>query len=139
MITPKPHLSPEMLEYRNHLQRLEQDAQVDYDKAILALSGGALGISFAFFRGVLEHSNTAHAGALFYAWICWGLSLACAFISFYTAKCALRAAIKEVDDGKTPPRFGGCYDKLTSFFNVAAGIFFLIGLIFATCFLYNLH
>jgi len=35
-------------EYRTHLVAAEQKAQEDYDKTVISLSGGALGISFAF-------------------------------------------------------------------------------------------
>lgn len=137
MTEPEEKLSPEMVEYRATLVQIEQDAQVDCDKAILALSGGGLGVSFAFFRGIWEHSNTAHAGALFWAWICWGLSLAFTLISFYTARCAMRKAINEVDERKSPPHFGGWWDRLTSFCNGVGGILFFAGLVLAMLFLYN--
>ena len=61
----------DMQEYRRSLVALRQDAQVDYDKAILTLSGGALGISFAFFRDITGKLGTGHAGFLLAAWIFW--------------------------------------------------------------------
>ncbi|WP_134984071.1 hypothetical protein [Xanthomonas axonopodis] len=40
-------------EYRQWLVVAEQKAQEDYDKTVLTLSGGALGISFAFVKDIV--------------------------------------------------------------------------------------
>jgi hypothetical protein len=78
----KKPLSLEMQEYRRTLTALQQDSQVDYDKAILTLSGGALGISFAFFDNISAKVPTLHAGFLVGAWLSWALSLTAALTGF---------------------------------------------------------
>jgi hypothetical protein len=134
--TARKKLSPEMQEYRNTLTKVEQDSQVDYDKAILALSGGALGISFAFFKDISERLHTTHAGFLLWAWVSWGLSVATVLASFYTSISAMRKAIKQVDEGEEPP-YGGRFDALTKLLNAAGGILFVCGVAFAIIFVYK--
>ena len=46
-------LTPERIEYRKDLIALEQRAQEAYDTTLLTLSGGALGVSFAFVKDFL--------------------------------------------------------------------------------------
>ena len=72
-VTEKESLSSEIQEYRRTFAALEQDSQVDYDKAILTFSGGALGISFAFFNNISGKISIVHAGFLVGAWLSWAL------------------------------------------------------------------
>ena len=39
-------------QYRDNLQKIEGEMQSEYDKAVMTLSGGAIGISFAFIKDV---------------------------------------------------------------------------------------
>jgi len=44
------NMNENLQEYRKHLVAAEQQVQADFDKTVLSLSGGALGISFAFVK-----------------------------------------------------------------------------------------
>src|SRR5579862_5851295 len=58
------------------LSKLERQSQTSYDRAILALSGGALGVTIAFVKDMI-HGTPRAGGLLFASWVCWALSLAC--------------------------------------------------------------
>ncbi len=76
-------LDDAMFEYRNHLVLAGQKAQEDYDKAVMTLSGGALGISFAFLKDIVGPGDLLNETLLFFAWISWGLSVTAVLFSYY--------------------------------------------------------
>ena len=49
-------------EYRAHLVSAAQKAQEDFDKTLLALSGGALGVSFAFVKDIVGDGSVHDFG-----------------------------------------------------------------------------
>lgn len=75
-------------DYRNHLILAEQKAQEDYDKTIISLSGGALGISFAFISDSVPDPTETYF--LLTSWICWGVSITSVIISYFTSHLAFR-------------------------------------------------
>ena len=60
-------------EYRRLLQELENKAQDQYDKTVILLSTGALGISFAFLKEIVKLETAVMIHFLIGAWICWAL------------------------------------------------------------------
>lgn len=118
-----------MDEYRQHLVLAEQKAQEDYDKTLIYLSGGALGISFAFIDKLTAGPPFAWQWLLFLAWTSWVVSLVIMLASFLLSREALRCAIEEVDQNKVGSRPGGIFTKWTEVFNRLGGICFLIGLV----------
>jgi hypothetical protein len=122
-------------EYRESLQKLEQQMQSEYDKAIMALSGGALGISLTFLKDVVVKEGVCAGAFLVWAWVSWGCSIACTLISFQTSAWALRVAVRQTDDQSIYSGWaGGILDIVTRILNIAAGIFFLIGVGFVAYF-----
>lgn len=128
-------------EYRGLLTRTEQESQADFDKGVLALSGGALGLSFAFTKDIVGTTNINHVCYLTAAWIAWALSSTVVLLSFFTSQLALRKAIKQLDAGVIGmERPGGWWDASTSTFNVVGLLLFLFGLAMMMFFLkHNLH
>ncbi|MBC8876078.1 MAG: hypothetical protein H8E44_42170 [Planctomycetes bacterium] len=123
-------MEPQLQEYRQHLVLAEQKSQETYDKTVLSLSGGALGISFAFVDKFLTGQTVVLTGCLVSAWVCWGLSVAFALASHFCSQQALRHAIKQVDKGEIYIREpGGKFSIATNVCNVAGGVLFLVGLI----------
>ena len=121
----------ELNEYRKHLIVSEQKSQEDYDKTVIALSGGALGISFAFLKDYIGEGSINNVTNLLYAWASWGTSVTIVLISYYTSHLALRKAIAQVDENKIMnERPGKCYSIITAILNALAGILFLVGVIF---------
>ena len=128
-------------EYRSLLISAEQKAQEDFDKTVLSLSGGALGISFAFVKDIVGDHPLAQPGFLLLSWIVWGVSVTCVLASFYFSQQALRRAIRQVDMGKiyeqTP---GGLYSRITAILNALGGLLFLVGVVCIVIFAsYNLR
>ncbi len=118
----------EMSEYKRSLQAAEQVMQTEYDKGLMALSGGALGISLAFVKEVIG-KNTIHDGAWFVgAWVFWGLSLACVLASYFTSAKSLRKAADSVDNQTIYLDLKECrWRKATIGLNLASGLAFIAG------------
>lgn len=128
-------------EYRTHLVTAYQKALEDYDKAIMSLSGGALGVSFAFIKDIIGSGPVINKALLFGSWVCWGTSVSSVAASFFVSQLALRHAIKQVDSGEAySQRPGGAYSRLTAVLNVLGGLLFLSGVILIALFVwYNLR
>jgi hypothetical protein len=126
---PKADSSDPGHAYRARLQELEQKAQEAYDHAVLALSGGALGVSLAFLKDIVKPGQAQDAWLAGIAWAAWCASLACTLWSHYWSTRALRRAVEELDAGeaKRKSRLGGLADELTVGLNFAAGVAFIIG------------
>jgi hypothetical protein len=124
-----------LAEYRTHLINAGQKAQEDFDKTVLSLSGGALGISFAFVKDVIGEDPIRISSLLFSAWIFWGLSVTSVLLSYYTSNLALRKTIEQVDEGKIyDERPGKCFDVITAVLNLLGAILFFAGVILITIF-----
>lgn len=132
---PKAEKHDDMKEYRNLLIATQQRSQDDYDKTVLALSGGALGITFAFVRDIIGSSPIQHPWLLFWAWITWAISITIALYSFFFSQLANRKAIKQLDEGRIHQEApGGFFDRITALFNILSGLFFLIGVVLTVLF-----
>ena len=116
--------------YRGALLELEQKMQGEFDKAVMALSGGAIGLSFTFLKDVLKAATLKDTSWLLAAWVIWGLSVSCVLFSFYSSALAMRKAIKQTDEKLiyVVPE-GGFFNKVTMWLNLAGGLLFLFGLL----------
>ena len=123
-------------QYRKDLSALEQKSQAEYDRMVVTLSGGAMGISFAFVGRVIGDSQPQDAWALVAAWALWVLSLSCVLWSHFASTQALRRTIEQVDnDTLDSETAGGLSDAILGWLNPLAGIAFVIGVIFAGLFM----
>lgn len=133
-----PPTNPPLDDYRKWLIQAEHKAQDDFDKTVIALSGGALGISFAFVKDIVGPGQIHYSGFLVGAWIAWALSLLGVLFSFWTSHMALRVSIKQCDDGTiyrdTP---GGRYSNWTKSLNLCGAIALCIGVLLMAAFVYT--
>jgi hypothetical protein len=114
--------------YREFLQDCEQKAQEAYDKAVIVLSGGALGVSFAFVKDIVPLAQASGKPLLILAWGAWTISLGFALIGLYFNIIALGTAVNQFDDKTIYLRHpGGCCDKITRCLNLLCGILFVVG------------
>jgi hypothetical protein len=128
-------LAPELVDYRKHLVAAEQKSQEDFDKTVLSLSGGALGISFVFLKDVVGPKPIDDPHYLFFAWIAWGLSTTCVLSSYFMSHLALRRAIKQVDEGTIwKQKAGGSFRTATAALNASGAVLFLVGVCSITLF-----
>ena len=69
--------------YLQSLTKCEQDMIDEFNKAVMTLSGGAIGVSFAFLKDIVKPEDIVNKGWLLTAWVCWGLSVLTVLASFY--------------------------------------------------------
>lgn len=122
-------------EYRKWLVAAEQKSQEDFDKTVLSLSGGALGISFVFLKDVIGPQSIVLPWFLLAAWLTWAFSTFSVLTSYYLSHLALRRAISQVDKEtiyQQPP--GGDFARWTAILNATGAILFLIGVCSITVF-----
>ena len=127
-----------MASYRQSLIEAEQKGQESFDKTVLSLAGGALGISFVFVKDIIGPNPIIDPAYLLTAWVFWASSTLAVLSSFYFSNRALRLAVKQCD-AKTihceaPGRF---YSTLTRTCNVLGIVFLIAGILFMAAFVYQ--
>lgn len=115
-------------EYRNNLIQAEQNSQDAYDKSIVSLSGGALGISLVFYKEIIGENTPINHALLVWSWGVWAASIAAVVVSYYLSRLALRKAIDQTDKDDFSAGVGGWAAKWTSYTNALSGILFVIGI-----------
>ena len=124
--------------YRQSLITAEQTMQSEYDKAVMTLSGGALGISFTFLKDIVGTKGLTHFPTLLAAWVLWGLSITFILASFFTSTKALRRAITDTDMHTiymTLAKSG--WATATKILNGLGGFCFFLGLLALVIFVAN--
>lgn len=117
-------------DYRAQLLDYAKQSQTSYDTTLITLSGGALGISFAFVNQFIGDDPMVNLPFLQTAWICWVVSLGAMLASFYTSNRALHDVVKAIDSGQPlDAKPGGRLDKVTAWLNGIAGVLFVVGVI----------
>lgn len=120
----------------------------DYDKTVISLSGGALGISFAFIKDIIGDHPIVMKEILVFGWCYWGLSITLVLMSYFLNHLALRETITQFDNAVEnseiskiySQRAGGFYSIITGTLNALGGLLFLVGVILITIFVwYNLE
>ena len=128
-------MDKDLQEYRQHLILAEQKAQEDYDKAVLALAGGGLGVSLAFVEKVVGTGTLEKSWLLAGSWLCWAVSIACVLCSYFLSRHALRCAIAQVDGVQTQiRRLGGRMAVATEVANFMSGLLFVVGVVLISVF-----
>ena len=117
--------------YRDFLMKADHQASLNYDKAVMTLAGGTLGISITFLKDIVPNPLPETKILLYISWIFLALSLASILISYLFSMESLRKAMKQVDDGTihTTKNIGGFFARLTASLRVLASIAFLAGVI----------
>lgn len=119
-------------DYRRLLQELENKAQDEYDKTVIMLSTGALGLSFTFLKDIVNLKEAHSMYLMMGAWICWAISASSVLYSFYSSRQALRQEIEDLDN--EIERVNNHFDRLTGMLNFWSGTFFVVGLFFMIAF-----
>jgi hypothetical protein len=134
--TPQvPGHKRDLSKYREWLVSAEKDSQDQFDKTVLSLSGGALGISFVFLKDVIGEGPVHSPTLLMISWMAWGLSSFAVLASFYLSHLALRRAITQVDRGTIgEQRAGGWLSIATAILNATGAVLFFTGVCFIVAF-----
>jgi hypothetical protein len=115
-------------QYRTHLYELCQKAQDQYDKTLVLLAGGALGLSLTFIGSIVGAKVPKNQDTLAWGWVALIVSLVVILVSFFTSRYALRATISRFELGHEQPHRNN-WDKTTELCNALAGILFITGVI----------
>lgn len=120
----------ELQKYRDVLVEADHLASLNYDKAVMTLSGGALGISITFLKDIVPMPLATTKILLYISWIAFAISLASILTSYLFSMASLRKAIRQVDDGTiyTKP-IGGFATRFTEFLRILASVGFLVGVV----------
>lgn len=73
-------------QFRNHLLESRRLSFIQFDKAILTLSGGGLALSLTFVDNVIPTFGSDYIGSLVAAWILFALSVTATLISFRSSQ-----------------------------------------------------
>jgi len=122
-------------DYRKMLEGCAFQSANYYDTALMSLSGGALGVSFAFIKDIVPSPASDTIIWLWFAWLSLGGSLSAIILSMLFSQQSIRTAIKQIDDGtiydKKP---GGIFSYVTIILTWLSGIMFVLGVILLSYF-----
>ncbi len=126
--------------YRQSLLVAEQSMQSEYDKSVMTLSGGSLGVSFAFLKDIVGTQDLSHGICLYAAWVLWGLSISFILASYFTSTKAIRRAVTDTDLQTIYMTLAKSHwATATKTLNALGGIGFFLGIICLVVFVaYNL-
>ena len=132
-------------EYERKLEKYQQvqltayeKAQEDYDKTVITLSGGALGITFSFIEKFIGDAPIKQPTFLLLAWGSWGFSVTSCLFSYYSSVLSLGKILSELSNeeevsNKNP---GGICALVTKILNFLSGFLFFFGVVLIICFVY---
>ena len=114
------------LSYRQSLDNAEVEVSGRYDKWILTLSGGALGLSITFLEKIAPTPNPETVWLLTFSWVLFVASILAALISLLTSQSAIREMRNSLDNGHDlkPSK---CFGIITNFLNWASAFLFVLG------------
>jgi hypothetical protein len=119
------------LQERKDLIKAEHSMYERFDKAILTLSAGALGISVTFINQIAPNPKVSTWGWIFTAWLSFSLSILSTLISFLVSQKACRRQIEICEKVLLEKENSDQQNKLadlTQWFNYIAIVLFIIGI-----------
>lgn len=123
-------MSKALQSYRQELKESKSASQDQLDKALLTLSAGAFGITFAYIDNFITGSPE-YINLLFLSWISWGLTIGMSLIAFYLTIKSFKVTIKLID--QDPERVYeqpfNKWDRAVNVLNILSLGGFLIGLL----------
>ncbi|MCD6184643.1 MAG: hypothetical protein J7K84_02450 [Deltaproteobacteria bacterium] len=127
------------LKIRQSYDEAELEVSGRYDKWILTLSGGALGLSITFIEKIAKNPTPDTLFWLKFSWGCLVISLLAALLSLVTSQSAIRENRKELDLAHSEKRdpslsFPRWFTYTTNGLNWGSLFLFILGVIFLCIF-----
>ena len=127
---------------RESYNNAELEVSGRYDRWILTLSGGALGLSITFIEKIAKNPTPETLLWLKLSWGCLVISLLSALLSLVTSQSAIRENRRELDlaysEGRDPKLdFSRWFSAFTNILNWGSLLLFIIGVIFLCVFSFN--
>jgi hypothetical protein len=117
-------------EHRKWLLDVDHQTSISFDKVLITLSAGALGIAVN-----LGRAGAAWAWALKLSWACFTASLLSILLSYLCSRNDLRREIGDVDwklqhgpDEEPPPQRRAWHEVSTTHLNIAALVSLILGI-----------
>ncbi len=124
---------------RKSLVEAELEQSRLFDKAILTLAAGALGLSITFIRQIAPTPDPNTIWMLIFAWGAFSGSVLATLTSFLTSQFACRRQ-REILDAQQSDRAAGSrngFGIATTILNILSAILFVIGVVFMVVFSIN--
>lgn len=83
--------------YYEQLSKAYFESSVQFDKQILFIASGALGISFTFINDIIDLSCSVWKGILFTSWILFALVILFSLLSHYYSKQAINNKMENIE------------------------------------------
>ena len=126
------------LDYRQGLVNSKFKVAEGFDKALLALSGGALGISMTFIKDIV--TRPGYKWILVISWTCFGLAIIILLLGYLVCRKAYMQEIVSLDaiqeKSKKTNNKKNAWTKATEVANTFALIFFITGLVLLATFIF---
>ena len=124
-------------QYWTTLAKADHDASESYDKLLIALSSGALGLSMTFIKDIAPSPLAETRATLVSGWGCLLLSLLATLASLLTSQRALRSTMSALRDPKdsvkttlaTAHARGKAWSRWTHALNLVAAVLLTAGLL----------
>ena len=107
-----------------------------FDRAILTLAAGALGLSLTFIHNISPQIKEKTANFLLFSWACFGGSILSTLISFMTSQWACHKQIQIIEEdyqkekeGKEESGERNTPRGFTIFFNIVSILLFITGVL----------
>jgi hypothetical protein len=127
-----------LLKYRHDLIQAVFKLNENYDKLIITLAGGALGLSLVFIRDFVGDEQIQNTTLLILSWFFFILCLIAILIALLFGIEAHKKAIKQVDsDTIYVEKPGGLFSVLTTVLHYSGTVFLITGFILMVSFVYT--
>lgn len=120
-------------EYWQQLNKAYIESSSQFDKQVLFLASGSLGISFAFIKDIVKLPEAINKWLLISAWALFGAVILLSIISHYTSLKAINKKIHNLNTKEDND--SGKLNKVTKWLNILMIFFLALALIFLTIFL----
>lgn len=119
-------------EYWQQLNKAYIESSSQFDKQVLFLASGALGLSFAFIKDIVKLAEATNKWLLISSWSLFGAVILLSIISHYTSLKAINKKIHNLNarEDKGSKKL----NSLTKWFNILMIVFLALGLSFLTVF-----
>ena len=124
------------LNERNSLINCEKESSQQFDKAILALASGALGLSLAFIYKIAPNPDKSTLYLLIIAWGLFSASMLSTLISFLTSQYACRRQITILENqfSNETKNDKNILSTITAVLNFLAIFLLILGIVFLIAF-----
>lgn len=119
--------------YLERLNKVYIESSSQFDKQVLFIASGALGISFAFIKDIVKLDVATQKPLLLLAWASFGAVILICILSHYTSLKAINFKIENIYQ-KTD-KTSKWYDFFTKLFNILMIVLLAAGLVFLIVFI----